>query len=97
MASFFCRRGIPAQPILNGYCGNYEPGMAKSMINDPAFNYEDVDLIDLSTAATLPARTSTLLEFTPIYTDQPKSSAKGLSSTFLTTLLLAMILLIHQS
>ena len=20
----FCRRGIPAQPILNGYCGDYE-------------------------------------------------------------------------
>ncbi|CAF3928629.1 unnamed protein product, partial [Rotaria sordida] len=35
------RRGIPAQPILGGYCGNYELGMPKSMINDPAFNYED--------------------------------------------------------
>ncbi|CAM2714140.1 unnamed protein product [Rotaria socialis] len=35
------RRGIPAQPILNGYCGNYEVGMARSMVNDPAFNYED--------------------------------------------------------
>ncbi|CAF0777561.1 unnamed protein product [Adineta steineri] len=35
------RRGIPAQPILNGYCGNYELGMAKSMINHPAFNYDN--------------------------------------------------------
>ncbi len=34
------RRGIPAQPILNGYCGNYELGMPRSMINYPAFNYE---------------------------------------------------------
>ncbi|UJR22803.1 hypothetical protein I4U23_025834 [Adineta vaga] len=35
------RRGIPAQPILNGHCGNYESGMSKSMINHPAFNYEN--------------------------------------------------------
>ncbi|CAF0755837.1 unnamed protein product [Rotaria sordida] len=35
------RRGIPAQPILPGYCGNYELGMPKSMINHPAFNYEN--------------------------------------------------------
>ncbi|CAF4782043.1 unnamed protein product, partial [Rotaria socialis] len=34
-------RGIPAQPILNGYCGNYEVGMTRSMVNDLAFNYED--------------------------------------------------------
>ncbi|CAF4682092.1 unnamed protein product, partial [Rotaria sp. Silwood1] len=34
------RRGIPAQPILNGYCGNYELGMLKSMINHPSFNYD---------------------------------------------------------
>lgn len=34
------RRGIPAQPILNGYCGSYELGMPRSMINHPAFNYE---------------------------------------------------------
>jgi len=40
--NFFFRRGIPAQPILNGYCGNYEVGMAKSLINHPAFNYETI-------------------------------------------------------
>ena len=97
MLGFFCRRGIPAQPILNGYCGNYEPGMAKSMINDPIFNYEDIDLIDLSTAATLPGRTSTLSASTPVYTDQPKSPANGLPSVFVTALSFAMILLIHQS
>jgi hypothetical protein len=34
------RRGIPAQPILNGYCGNYEVGMTKSLINHPQFNYD---------------------------------------------------------
>ncbi|CAF1110759.1 unnamed protein product [Rotaria sordida] len=35
------RRGIPAQPILNGYCGNYDLGMSKSMINHPLFNYDN--------------------------------------------------------
>ena len=33
------RRGIAAAPVLNGYCGDYEYGMAKSVIFDPEFNY----------------------------------------------------------
>lgn len=33
------RRGIAAAPVLNGYCGNYEYGMANSVIFDPEFNY----------------------------------------------------------
>ncbi|CAF1458576.1 unnamed protein product, partial [Adineta steineri] len=43
------RRGIPAQPILPGYCGNYELGMARSMIDDPAFNYQESTWIDVIT------------------------------------------------
>ncbi|CAF1332502.1 unnamed protein product [Adineta steineri] len=35
------RRGIPAAPILNGYCGPYEAGMKQSMVNDPIFSYID--------------------------------------------------------
>jgi len=33
------RRGIPASPVLNGYCGDYEYGMEKSVIFDKSFNY----------------------------------------------------------
>ncbi|CAF3044132.1 unnamed protein product [Rotaria socialis] len=33
------RRGIPAAPLLNGYCGLYEVGMKQSMVNEPIFNY----------------------------------------------------------
>ena len=33
------RRGIPATPVLNGYCGDYEYGMEKSVIFEPVFNY----------------------------------------------------------
>ncbi len=33
------RRGIPASPVLNGYCGDYEYGMERSVIFDPVFNY----------------------------------------------------------
>lgn len=33
------RRGIPAAPILNGYCGSYEVGMKNSMVNEPVFTY----------------------------------------------------------
>ncbi|CAF2127840.1 unnamed protein product [Rotaria magnacalcarata] len=43
------RRGIPAQPILNGYCGNYELSMPNAMINDPAFNYDISPATDLIT------------------------------------------------
>ncbi|CAF4009966.1 unnamed protein product, partial [Rotaria sp. Silwood1] len=46
------RRGIPAQPILNGYCGNYELGMPESMINDPAFNYETSTTINSTAIST---------------------------------------------
>lgn len=34
-----CRRGIPATPVLNGYCGDYEYGMENSVIYEPVFNY----------------------------------------------------------
>lgn len=34
------RRGIPASPILNGYCGEYEYGMKKSVVFEPEFNYD---------------------------------------------------------
>ena len=50
----FIRRGIPAQPILNGYCGNYELGMGRSMIDYPAFNYENSNSNDSTTTSTLP-------------------------------------------
>ncbi|UJR26453.1 hypothetical protein I4U23_007783 [Adineta vaga] len=33
------RRGIPAAPILNGYCGSYEVGMKQSMVNEPNFSH----------------------------------------------------------
>jgi len=33
------RRGIQAQPVLNGYCGGYEYGMAESNAFDRAFTY----------------------------------------------------------
>ncbi|CAF1661930.1 unnamed protein product, partial [Adineta ricciae] len=33
------RRGIPAAPILNGYCGAYEVGMKQSMVNEPVFSH----------------------------------------------------------
>lgn len=33
------RRGIAAAPVLNGFCGDYEYGMKKSVIYDPVFNY----------------------------------------------------------
>ncbi|CAF0912542.1 unnamed protein product [Brachionus calyciflorus] len=33
------KRGIEAGPIFNSYCGNYEPYMSKSLINEPVFNY----------------------------------------------------------
>ena len=33
------RRGIPASPVLNGYCGDYEYGMEKSVVYEPVFNY----------------------------------------------------------
>ena len=33
------RRGIAAQPVLNGYCGGYEYGMQDSNIFDKAFTY----------------------------------------------------------
>ncbi len=33
------RRGIPATPVLNGFCGDYEYGMNKSVIYEPVFNY----------------------------------------------------------
>lgn len=33
------RRGIPASPVLNGYCGDYEYGMEKSVIFEKEFNY----------------------------------------------------------
>ncbi|CAF1429206.1 unnamed protein product [Adineta steineri] len=49
-------RGIPAQTILPGYCGNYELGMARSMIDDPAFNYQDSTWIDVITP--LPSATA---------------------------------------
>jgi hypothetical protein len=58
MMLFFVRRGIPAQPILNGYCGSYEPGMPRSMINYPAFNYE-VPVWDNSTTTSTSTSTST--------------------------------------
>ena len=33
------RRGISAQPVLNGYCGDYEYGMDRSVFLLPEFNY----------------------------------------------------------
>ena len=47
MYAFVSRRGIPAQPILNGYCGSYEQGMSRSMIDDPMFNYEKPIWMDM--------------------------------------------------
>lgn len=33
------RRGISANPVLNGYCGDYEYGMEKSVVFESVFNY----------------------------------------------------------
>jgi hexosaminidase len=33
------RRGVDAQPILNGYCGDYEAFFENSLLNHPFFNY----------------------------------------------------------
>lgn len=33
------RRGIEAQPVFNGVCGNYEAYMKGSVLNNPEFNY----------------------------------------------------------
>ncbi|CAF4199305.1 unnamed protein product, partial [Adineta steineri] len=52
------RRGIPAQPLLNGYCGNYELGMPRSMVNHPAFNYENPVWVVTTTAASTQTITS---------------------------------------
>ncbi len=35
----FKRRGIPASPVLNGFCGDYEYGMEKSVVFHSSFNY----------------------------------------------------------
>ncbi|CAF3354484.1 unnamed protein product [Rotaria sp. Silwood1] len=59
------RRGIPAQPILTGYCGNYELGMPESMINDPAFNYETSTTINSTTISTQSSTTSYLSNSAP--------------------------------
>jgi len=34
------RRGVPATPVLNGFCGDYEYGMEKSVVYEPVFNYQ---------------------------------------------------------
>ena len=62
MCASYCRRGIPAQPLLNGYCGNYEAGMARSMINDPIFNYDNADS---SNSSTTPSDLTTARSTTP--------------------------------
>jgi len=48
---FTFRRGIPAQPILDGFCGNYELGMPRSAINYPAFNYDTPIWTNVTTTA----------------------------------------------
>lgn len=35
----FARRGIPAGPLLSGYCGPYEVGMELSMMDVPQFSH----------------------------------------------------------
>lgn len=35
----FYSRGISANPVLNGYCGEYEYGMDKSVVFEEKFNY----------------------------------------------------------
>ena len=35
------RRGIPAAPVLNGFCGDYEVGMQNSVVLEGVFNYYD--------------------------------------------------------
>lgn len=52
---FVFRRGIPAQPILSGYCGSYDQGMPKSMIDDPMFNYEKPVWINVKTSSEKPS------------------------------------------
>ncbi len=64
MVLFFVRRGIPAQPILNGYCGSYELGMPRSMINHPAFNHEESTWIDVIIPPAKPISTRSSLSDT---------------------------------
>ncbi|CAF0814156.1 unnamed protein product [Adineta ricciae] len=76
------RRGIPAQPLLNGYCGNYELGMGRSMINYPAFNYENSNSNDSTTTA---ATTATLSQGS---TDRPSSASEMMRTAFFSSSLL---------
>ncbi|CAF2741185.1 unnamed protein product [Rotaria sp. Silwood2] len=74
------RRGIPAQPILSGYCGNYELGMPESMINDPAFNYENYTSTNWITTVTRLSST----------TSYPVNSASSVIASTCTSLLIIM-------
>jgi hexosaminidase len=33
------RRGISAQPVLNGYCGCYDYGLKNNVVHESVFNY----------------------------------------------------------
>jgi hypothetical protein len=46
---------------LPGYCGSYEVGMFNSMINYPAFNHEESNLIDVVTPVTRSTSTTSPL------------------------------------
>ncbi|CAF1332276.1 unnamed protein product [Rotaria magnacalcarata] len=82
------RRGIPAQPILNGYCGNYELSMPNSMINDPAFNY------DISPATDL---TTTTIKSNPATSYLFDATSSMITSIFASLLLLINITLVTIS
>ena len=78
------RRGIPAQPILNGYCGNYEMGMPRSMIDDPVFNYEESIWMNTITSS----------EKTSFTVSTPSSTAP--SAGIRCILIIAILFLVHH-
>ena len=73
------RRGIPAQPILNGYCGSYDMGMPRSMINYPAFNYENPAWNTSTTTAVTMSSTTTTVTISSISTTVTTSSTQETS------------------
>jgi hypothetical protein len=58
------RRGITAQPVLNGFCGDYEYGMENSVVLSPEFNYfADTE----AKYSTLPFNAQNKLKFNNLY------------------------------
>ena len=74
------RRGITAQPVLNGYCGDYEYGMDNSVVFSPEFNYFQQN--DIATS-TVPISTTTTASSTQRLTETTTNSQKFLRNNLL--------------